>query len=83
MRDDRDGINRPPGTDPYLNRRPRVFQSPAYGWSIPTGIAALFILAGFLFFNSGGHGPGGTPHKTPSAASGPVVPGAPPPAPNK
>jgi hypothetical protein len=55
MPDDRDGINRQPGTDPYLNRRPRL-QTPAYGWSIPVGIAALFILAGFLFFNSGGHG---------------------------
>jgi hypothetical protein len=56
MPDDRHGINRPPGTDPYLNRRPRL-QLPAYGWSIPVGIAALFILAGFLFYNSGGHGP--------------------------
>jgi len=68
MLDDRDGVNRPPGTDPYLNRRPR-FRPPAYGWSIPVGITVLFILAGFLFFNSGGHGPGNTASHGPSGTT--------------
>ena len=68
MLDDRDGINRPPGTDPYLNRRPRV-QPSAYGWSIPVGIAALFILAGFLLFNSGGHGPSSPASHAPSTTA--------------
>ena len=57
MRDDRNGINRPVGSDPYLHKRPRVSDRASRGWGIPVGITALLLLAGFLFYNSGGHGP--------------------------
>jgi hypothetical protein len=57
MRDDRNGINRPVGSDPYLRKRPRVSDRASRGWGIPVGITALLLLAGFLFYNSGGHGP--------------------------
>jgi hypothetical protein len=56
--------------------------SAGYSWGIPAGIATLLLLAGFLFYNSGGHGPDQTaPNNTPSATSGPVAPGAPAPGP--
>ena len=76
MLDDRNDINRPVGSDPYLNQRPRV-PSAGYGWGIPAAIAALLFIGGFMFYNSGGHGPDRTAtNNTPSATSGPVVPGA-------
>src|SRR4051812_18284178 len=55
MMDDRNDINRPLGSDPNANQRPLV-PSASYSWGIPAGIAALFLLAGVLFYNSGGHG---------------------------
>jgi hypothetical protein len=57
MLDDRNGISRPVGSDPYLHKRPRVSDRASRGWGIPVGITALLLLAGFLFYNSGGHGP--------------------------
>jgi hypothetical protein len=76
MMDDRNDINRPLGSDPNANQRPLV-PSASYSWGIPAGIAALFLLAGVLFYNSGGHGPDQTAtNNTPSATSGPVAPGA-------
>jgi hypothetical protein len=56
MMDDPNGVSRPPGTDPYLNRRPRM-PSASYGWGLPVGIAALFLLAGVVFYNLSSHGP--------------------------
>jgi hypothetical protein len=45
-------------------------------WAL-LAILALLIVGGFMFYNSGGHGPARTAgYNTPSAASGPVVPGA-------
>jgi hypothetical protein len=81
MMDDRNDINRPPGSDPYLNRRPVMTGRRGYGWSIPVAIAALLLIAGFMFYNSGGHGPDRTANNSPSATSGPVAPGAPAPGP--
>jgi hypothetical protein len=73
------GIDRGVEPAPNINRR-RL--SAGYSWGIPAGIAALLLLAGFLFYNSGGHGPNQTAsNNTPSAASGPVAPGAPLPGP--
>jgi hypothetical protein len=79
--DDRNDINRPVGSDPYLNQRPRAARA-SYSWGIPAGIAALLLLAGFLFYNSGGHGPDrAATNNIPSATSGPVAPRAPAPGP--
>jgi hypothetical protein len=83
MIDDRDDIRRPAGTDPYFNQRPRM-PSASYSWGIPVGIAALFLLAGFLFFNSGGHGPDRTATNNAPAMTqtNPSSPTRPAPAPN-
>jgi hypothetical protein len=86
MIDDRNDINRTLGSDPYLNQRPCVVENRGYGWGVPVGIAALFILAGFLFYNARDHGPdqtasNNTPAVTQTNPSGPARP-APAPAPN-
>jgi hypothetical protein len=88
MMDDRNDINRPPGSDPYLNRRPVMTGRRGYGWSIPVAIAALLLIAGFMFYNSGGHGPDRTANNNtsttmqtnPSSPERPVPPTAPTPA---
>jgi hypothetical protein len=50
-------------------------------WAL-LAILALLIVGGFMFYNSGGHGPARTAgYNAPSAAGGPVVPGAPIPGP--
>jgi hypothetical protein len=78
MLDDRNDINRPLGTDPLYDQRPRVPQNAGYGWSIPVGIAAVLLLGGYLLFNSGGHGPDQTASTTPAVTqtnpSGPARP---------
>jgi hypothetical protein len=51
MMDDRNDINRPLGTDPYLDRRPLAGDG-GYGWGIPLGIGAVVLIAGLLFFGS-------------------------------
>jgi hypothetical protein len=56
MMDDRNDINRPLGSDPYVNQRPRVPERRS-GWTIPLVIAALLIVGGFLFYNTSNHGP--------------------------
>jgi hypothetical protein len=67
MMDDRNDINRPASSDPYLDERPRMPGRAGYGWGIPAVIAALLLLASFLFYNSGGHGPDRTAsNNTPS-----------------
>jgi hypothetical protein len=82
MMDDRSDIDRPLSSDPYLDQRPRA-SSAGYGLGIPAGIAALLILAGFLFYNSGGHGPDRTATSTPAATqTNPSSPARPAPAPN-
>jgi hypothetical protein len=50
-------------------------------WAV-LAIFALLIVGGFMFYNSGGHGPTrAAGYNTPSAASGPVAPGVPAPGP--
>jgi hypothetical protein len=81
MLDDRNDINRPVGSDPYLNQRPRVADRRS-GWGIPVVIAALLIIGGLFFYNTRTRGPDQTAtNHIPSAASGPVAPGAPAPGP--
>jgi hypothetical protein len=53
MLDDRNDINRPLGSDPYLDQRP-VSAEGGYGWGIPLGIGAIVLIAGLLFFGSTG-----------------------------
>ena len=77
MMDD-SGINGNAGSDPNLNQRPQL-PSAGYSWGIPVGIAALFLLAGVLAYNSGGHGPdstasNNTPAVTQTNPSGPERP---------
>jgi hypothetical protein len=84
MLDDRNDINRPLGTDPLYDQRPRVSENTGYGWSVPVGIAAVLLLGGFLLF-SVGRGPDQTASNTPAVTqtnpSGPARP-APSPTPN-
>ena len=77
MMDDTD-TNRNLDTDLYPNRR-RI-PSAGLSWGAPVGVAALLLLAGVMFYNSGGHGPGHSASYTPST-NGPVAPGAPAPGP--
>jgi hypothetical protein len=64
--------------DPRSRPAARTTRTP---WAV-LAILALLILGGFMFYNSGGHGPSRTAgYNAPSAASGPVVPGAPGPGP--
>jgi hypothetical protein len=84
MLDDRNDINRPLGTDPYVDQRP-VGDS-GYGWGIPLGIGAVVLIAGLLFFGSGGTdrtttASNNTPPVTQTNPSSPARP-APPAAPN-
>jgi hypothetical protein len=61
--------------------RPAARTTRTTPWAM-LAILALLILGGFMFYNSGGHGPARTAgYNTPSAASGPVAPGAPVPGP--
>jgi hypothetical protein len=67
MIDDRNDIRRPAGTDPYLNRRPVMPGRRGFSWGIPLAILALLLVAGFMFYNSGGHGPDRTANNAPAA----------------
>jgi len=81
MLNDRDDINRPTGSDPYVNARPPV-PSAGYSWGLPAVIAALLLVGGLFFYNSSGRAPDRTAsNNIPSATSGPVAPGAPAPGP--
>jgi hypothetical protein len=72
MMDDRNDINRPP--DPYLNQRPVMTGRRGYGWGIPVGIAALLLIAGFMFYTSGGHRPNRTANNAPIVQTNPSGP---------
>ena len=81
MLDDRSDINRPLERGPYVNRR-GMRDASGTGWGIPLAVAALLIAGGFLFYNSIDRGPDRAANNNiPSAASGPVAPGAPAPGP--
>jgi hypothetical protein len=88
MFDDRNDINRPLGSDPYLDQRP-LSGDGGYGWGIPLGIGAVVLIAGLLFFGSSGTdrtttASNNTPAATQTNPSGPARPApAPMPAPAK
>ena len=85
MMDDRNDINRPLGSDSYLDQRPVPGEG---GWGIPIGIGAIVLIAGLLFFGSSGTdrtttASNNTPTATqtnPSSPARPVPPAAPSPA---
>jgi hypothetical protein len=81
MLDDRNDINRPVGSDPYLDQRP-VSGEGGYGWGIPLGIGAIVLIAGLLFFGSTGADRTTTAsNNTPVTQTNPSSPARPAPAP--
>ena len=53
MFDDRNDINRPLGSDSYLDQRPLAGEG-GNGWGIPLAVGAVVLVAGLLFFGSSG-----------------------------
>jgi hypothetical protein len=84
MMDDRGDINRPLGSDPYIDQRQPVSADTTSGWGVGLAVGALLIAAGILFYNTSPRGPEQTvAHNTPSVTIGPVAPSAPAPGPTR